>query len=100
MDWWIILLCSICEQKPARYVCKMCGRNVCEDDYILEKGVCKICGEALCEICGKYLSIGYCRVCGRMGCEECLIHYDQVSYICIDCLKKQSAGRGDVFEGR
>ncbi len=92
------MLCSICEEKEAKYRCRICGRPVCEDDYVAEKGICRVCEETLCEICGKYPSIGYCMVCGRMGCEDCLVQVSMVSYICIDCYRKERGGSRHVFK--
>lgn len=93
----LFLSCSICEVKPGKYVCSICGRRVCEDDYVFEKKICIICAETLCEICGKYPSIGYCSSCGRLGCEDCLVQINLVSYKCRYCLRKKE-GKG--FENR
>ncbi len=81
--------CSICGVKEAVYKCRVCGRTVCRDDYVLEKGICRVCEETMCQICGNNLSIGYCRVCGRLGCEDCLVQVSPVSYICRECLSKE-----------
>ncbi|WP_244372465.1 hypothetical protein [Staphylothermus marinus] len=81
-------VCDICESKPAKYKCPVCGRYVCEDDFDFNKGVCKVCSETMCEICGKYPSIGYCMICGRNGCEDCLIQVTPVSYVCKECIRQ------------
>ncbi|MFP3215041.1 MAG: hypothetical protein RXR32_00610 [Candidatus Micrarchaeota archaeon] len=35
-------LCYICG-KPAKHVCKLCGRHVCEEHYDKETGLCINC---------------------------------------------------------
>ncbi len=82
------ILCSICERKQAKYRCRICGRPVCEEDYILEEGICRVCKVTRCEICGKYPAIGYCMICGRIGCEDCLVQVSPVAYVCKDCIKE------------
>ncbi|MEM0380344.1 MAG: hypothetical protein QXX35_05360 [Desulfurococcaceae archaeon] len=81
-------LCSICESKQSVFKCSICGRNVCEKDFDLDKKICRICCETLCKICNKYLSIDKCSICGRNGCEKCLIKITPFQYICIDCYRK------------
>ena len=81
-------LCEICGLKLAEYVCRICGRRVCRDDYDVEKGVCSICRDTMCEICGRYPAISYCMVCGRIGCEDCLIQVTPVSYVCKECVRR------------
>lgn len=78
-------LCDVCGLKEAKYKCRECGREVCEDDYDPETGLCSICRETRCEICGRRPAIGYCMVCGRIGCEECLVQVSLVSYVCRSC---------------
>ncbi len=38
----IYTLCYICG-KPAKHVCKLCGKHVCDDHYITELGICTSC---------------------------------------------------------
>jgi len=82
----VVTLCEVCWDKPAAYVCPVCGRSVCEYDYVRESNRCLICEEAICSICGKHLAIGYCGVCGRLGCDDCLVQIDNVRRVCRDCL--------------
>ena len=35
--------CGVCGSALARYVCSMCGCNVCIDDYDKALGVCIVC---------------------------------------------------------
>jgi len=82
------MLCDICGLYEAKYTCRLCGRRVCEHDYIHDEGVCTVCRDARCRICGRYLAVGYCSVCGRIGCSDCLIQVDLVTYMCRECYVK------------
>lgn len=81
--------CTICGFKKARFKCKLCSRQVCEDDYDKETGLCSVCLSTRCEICSKHLAIGYCMICGRIGCENCLLQVTTVSYVCRECLAQE-----------
>jgi hypothetical protein len=35
-------LCYICG-KPAKHVCRLCGRHVCDDHFIVKLGICTAC---------------------------------------------------------
>jgi hypothetical protein len=83
------ILCDICGKKKASYKCKICNRNVCEDDFYKEEGICKICAISLCQICKTRLSVTYCQYCGRLVCTEDSIQLDNVRRICIDCYNKK-----------
>lgn len=39
----ILTQCQSCKQKIARYICALCGSNVCDDCYNVKKGVCNNC---------------------------------------------------------
>lgn len=39
----IVQYCEICNLKIAKYICKLCGKNVCEDHYNKDKKVCTDC---------------------------------------------------------
>lgn len=77
--------CEVCGA-PAEFECKRCGRKVCTDDYIKEKGICAVCEETLCRLCGRRLAVGYCAICGRLVCKECSIKRGR-ALICRDCVK-------------
>lgn len=81
-------LCEICEEKEAHYVCRLCKRKVCEDDFNKERGICKVCEMSICEICNENLSIGYCEICGRLICEKCTAYSNGTSRICVGCISK------------
>jgi hypothetical protein len=83
------VLCDICGKKNALYKCKICKRNVCENDFYDEIGVCKICAASLCEICKTRLSVTYCQYCGKLVCTEDSIQLDNVRRICIECFKEK-----------
>ncbi|MCI4435014.1 MAG: hypothetical protein JHC29_06085 [Thermoplasmata archaeon] len=38
----ILGLCYICG-RPAKHVCKLCGRQVCDEHYISSLGICTTC---------------------------------------------------------
>ncbi|RLE60418.1 MAG: hypothetical protein DRJ35_03320 [Thermoprotei archaeon] len=83
--------CEIClKPSPKLFVCKKCGRKVCEKHYNFEKKICVACEESLCQICGKRLSIGYCKYCGRLVCEECSIE-EGAALVCIECIRKRGS---------
>ncbi len=81
-------LCEICEEKEAKYICRLCKRKVCEDDFNKDKGICKICEMSICEVCKENLSVGYCEMCGRLICEKCTAYSNGASRICIECASK------------
>ncbi|MUN27952.1 hypothetical protein GC250_00370 [Sulfolobus metallicus DSM 6482 = JCM 9184] len=88
------LKCEICLENKPEYVCKICDRNVCKDDFNQEKGICKVCEMSMCEICGRNLAIGYCECCGRLICIDCVAYHDKSRRICKECavkLKKEEA---------
>jgi hypothetical protein len=80
-----LMKCQICEENQAKYTCKLCGRKVCEEDFVKEKGICKVCEMSLCEICHENLSIGKCEKCGRIICEKCTAYFDGARRYCIIC---------------
>jgi hypothetical protein len=80
--------CEICGLNPAEYKCRVCGRRVCREDYIAERGVCAVCEATLCEVCKRGLSLATCIVCGRHCCEDCLVKVSQLEYMCVECFKK------------
>jgi hypothetical protein len=86
-------LCEICEEKEAKYSCKLCGRKVCEDDFVKEKGICKVCEISLCQICHQHLSLGYCEICGRLICDECTAYFDGSRRICKECYAKKVSSK-------
>jgi len=79
------LKCEICEEREVKYTCKICGRRVCEEDYLKEKEICRVCEMSLCEICKINLAIGKCEKCGRIICEECTAYFDGARRICKEC---------------
>jgi len=85
------LKCEICEDREAKYVCRICGRRVCEEDYSREKGICKVCEMSLCEICKRHLAVGKCEKCGRIICEECTAYFDGARRICKECFTSFSS---------
>ncbi|MGC8566543.1 MAG: hypothetical protein ACP5I6_04650 [Caldisphaera sp.] len=85
--------CEICDEKEAKYECKICKRKVCEDDYNKNKGICKICSSLLCEICHERLSITFCPICGRLICDKDSVQIDNVRRVCIDCYNKYFKGK-------
>jgi len=80
--------CEICEVKPAKYRCSLCGRLVCDTHFNLERSICKICEMSLCDLCGKTLAISCCPICGRLGCSDCLTQLTPVIRVCKECLAK------------
>lgn len=81
--------CEICEREVDRiYICKICGRKVCSNDYIFEEGICKACKMTLCNFCKEYLAIGICKFCGKLVCEKCSIEIG-VERICKECYSKK-----------
>ncbi len=78
--------CEVCNEKPAKYLCKMCNRYVCEDHYDRKKELCLVCLETLCDICRNSLAVGRCCKCGRKVCHNCLIELDEVHRLCYYCL--------------
>lgn len=83
-------LCEICEENSASKTCKICGRRVCEEDYVHSNGMCKVCEATICRICGIHLSIGYCVFCGRQVCEDCAVELDELRYACKECISAKS----------
>jgi len=79
------LKCEICEEREEKYTCKICGRRVCEEDYLKVKEICRVCEMSLCEICKINLAIGKCEKCGRIICEECTAYFDGTRRICKEC---------------
>ncbi|AYN75607.1 hypothetical protein SULI_09545 [Saccharolobus solfataricus] len=77
--------CEICEENISFFTCSLCGRQVCNNDYIMDKGICKICDMSLCKICQKHLAIGSCEICGNTICEECTAYFDGARRICKNC---------------
>lgn len=80
--------CEVCGEKPVKYKCEVCTRRVCEEHYLVERGMCVICENTLCRICRSYLSIGICKYCGRLGCEKCLIQITPIEYVCVECYRR------------
>ena len=78
--------CEICEAKPAKYVCRLCHRYVCEDHFNKRLDICVVCTEALCDVCRNNIAIGHCAVCGRKVCHSCSIEIDEVRRICYYCV--------------
>ena len=81
-------LCEICHIREARYVCRLCGRRVCEEHFDKEKDLCVICSSSLCELCGVRLAVTYCPVCGRLICYEDSVQVDNVRRVCRECYAK------------
>lgn len=85
--------CEICEEEPAEFKCRLCGRNVCQLHFNRLTGICSVCELALCEICGKALSVSYCPICGRLGCSDCLVQLTPVVRVCKDCIVKYGVNK-------
>lgn len=87
------VLCELCEQRVAKYRCKICGRQVCEIHMRIEEGICEVCASALCNICRSALSVRSCISCGRIICLQCSVQIDEVRYVCINCFIKLGRGK-------
>lgn len=85
-----MIKCELCDELPAMYRCKMCGRYVCEKHFDRIREMCIACTESLCNICFKNLSIGICSICKRIVCAGCSIDIDGVRRVCVYCLTRSS----------
>jgi len=43
LDMDRISSCGLCGQDFAKYVCRLCGADVCEKDFVKKKGICIAC---------------------------------------------------------
>ena len=77
--------CDICEENIAVFICRLCKRKVCIDDFMLEKGICKVCEMSLCQICKRNLAIGKCENCGKIICQACTAYFDGARRYCKEC---------------
>ncbi|NPB00840.1 MAG: hypothetical protein GXO10_05645 [Crenarchaeota archaeon] len=82
--------CEICiiDEKEAKYRCRICGRSVCEDHYLKNMGICKICDMTLCYICRNRFAVAVCAICGRPVCEKDSVRRG-LARICNQCLQQQ-----------
>ncbi|MEM0346025.1 MAG: hypothetical protein QW650_05050 [Thermofilum sp.] len=84
-------ICEICLEKSEVLIrCRLCGREVCPEDFDEARGVCAACSETLCQICGERLSVGYCEECGRLTCRECSIEHGP-ALLCLECAAKKGS---------
>ncbi|QGR19321.1 hypothetical protein D1868_04550 [Stygiolobus azoricus] len=81
-DFW---KCEICEENSQLFVCKICRRKVCLEDFVITQGICKVCEMSLCQICRRNLSIGKCENCGRIICQSCTEYFDGARRYCKEC---------------
>lgn len=86
--------CDICEENASVFVCRICRRKVCPEDFLFDRLICKVCEMSICEICGKNLSIGKCENCGKIICQDCTAHFDGARRYCIQCWEKISGRKG------
>ncbi len=78
--------CEICNDKPAKYICPICNRYVCEEHYSKRHEMCLACLEALCDVCRDTLASSRCTLCGRKVCHNCAIELDEIRRVCYHCL--------------
>ena len=81
--------CAFCNT-PAVAVCRLCGRPVCRNHLVEEKGVCITCNDALCYVCGRRLAVASCAVCGRPVCVDCSIEVKPGIRVCVNCASRIS----------
>lgn len=80
--------CEICGKKERKNKCRICGREVCNDCYNKEKGMCIVCSETLCEICKRRNAVERCQICGKLVCPDCMVRIDKSRVVCRDCYEK------------
>jgi len=81
-------ICEICGKEYNKLnVCKICKRDVCDNEFDINKGICEVCKMTLCELCHKYLAVGICFKCGRLVCELCSKKIN-VAFICNKCISE------------
>ncbi len=79
--------CEVCRRREARYVCRICSREVCGEHYDLTRGICAICSETMCAMCGTRLAVDSCAICGRLTCRQCSIELQPGIRVCGDCYR-------------
>ncbi len=79
-----LILCEVCEEKPAVGRCRICGRYVCKE-HLNKEGVCAACVDLMCRVCGTRLSVTSCVVCGRPICRTCSIELEPGIRVCTQC---------------
>jgi len=79
--------CELCLLNEASRVCRICGRHVCVDDYVEDKGICIACRDTLCYICGERLAVSLCARCGKPVCRLHSIRVGLVRY-CVNCARE------------
>ncbi len=80
-----MVLCEVCRRREARYVCRICGREVCGEHYDPARGICAICSETMCTVCGTRLAVDSCAVCGRLICRQCSVELQPGIRVCGNC---------------
>ena len=81
------MLCEVCLLREAKHRCRLCGRLTCDEDYVEDKGICRICAETLCYICGENYAIALCANCGKPICRAHSVRVGLKRY-CTVCAAK------------